>query len=48
MPADSDKKDDLSERIETFISELKQGYTDLFIFGDVAPLFHSCFVSYIS
>lgn len=25
MPGDSDKKDDLSERIETFISELKQG-----------------------
>ena len=25
MPTDSDKSDDLSERIETFISELKQG-----------------------
>ena len=40
MPGDSDKKDDLSERIETFISELKQGYANFYIYGD----FYLCFM----
>ena len=44
MPADSDKKDDLSERIEAFITELKQGQVTLTICVTIA-LFPECFIS---
>ena len=44
MPADSDKKDDLSERIETFITELKQGQATLPICVTIA-LFPEYFIS---